>query len=199
MILVIDNYDSFTYNLVHQLGGLHPNIEVYRNDAITSAEVLQRRPHYLVLSPGPGMPEAAGNLVDITRTCAPHIPTLGVCLGHQAIAVAYGGTVSHAPTLMHGKASPVYHSGHPLFAGIPHPFDAGRYHSLVVETDGLPADLQPVAHAADGELMAMTHAEHPVVGLQFHPESILTPIGVHLMRNFLRTYRHHNGTEAGAA
>src|SRR5512145_2108316 len=140
MILVIDNYDSFTYNLVQLLGALNERIEVHRNDAITAGGVLARNPDYLVLSPGPGAPDQAGNLLDIARTCGPQVPTLGVCLGHQAIGQAFGGTVVHAPALVHGKASPVHHSGHALFKGLPSPFDAGRYHSLVVESDSLPPE-----------------------------------------------------------
>lgn len=189
MILVIDNYDSFTYNLVQLLGTLHERIEVHRNDAITPGEVLRRNPDYLVLSPGPGTPDQAGQLLDIVKACGPNIPTLGVCLGHQTIGQAFGGKVIHAPCLVHGKQSPVYHAGHPLFKGLPSPFDAGRYHSLVVESEGLPTELVPIAHAADGELMAMTHAEHPIVGVQFHPESVLTPLGVQVVRNFLRIHR----------
>ena len=189
MILVIDNYDSFTYNLVQLLGTLHERIEVHRNDALTPAGVLARNPDYLVLSPGPGTPSQAGNLLDIARQCGPRIPTLGVCLGHQALGQAFGGRIVHAPALVHGKTSPVYHSGHPLFEGLPSPFEGGRYHSLVVESESLPPDLLPVAHAADGELMAMVHAVHPIVGLQFHPESVLTPCGVQVLRNFLRLHR----------
>jgi anthranilate synthase/aminodeoxychorismate synthase-like glutamine amidotransferase len=189
MILVIDNYDSFTYNLVQLLGTLHERIEVHRNDRITAGEVLARNPDYLVLSPGPGTPSQAGNLLDIVRVCGPQLPTLGVCLGHQAVGQAFGGQVVHAPALVHGKASPVYHSGHALFNGLPSPFEAGRYHSLVVASETLPPELQPIAHAADGELMAMVHATHPIVGVQFHPESVLTPLGVQVVRNFLRIHR----------
>ncbi|HWQ09708.1 MAG TPA: aminodeoxychorismate/anthranilate synthase component II, partial [Holophaga sp.] len=168
---------------------LHERIEVHRNDALTPAGVLARNPDYLVLSPGPGTPSQAGNLLDIARQCGPRIPTLGVCLGHQALGQAFGGRIVHAPALVHGKTSPVYHSGHPLFEGLPSPFEGGRYHSLVVESESLPQDLLPVAHAADGELMAMVHAVHPIVGLQFHPESVLTPCGVQVLRNFLRLHR----------
>jgi anthranilate synthase/aminodeoxychorismate synthase-like glutamine amidotransferase len=189
MILVIDNYDSFTYNLVQLLGTLNGGLEVRRNDAITPEEVRALSPEYLVLSPGPGTPRHAGNLVEIVRECGPEIPTLGVCLGHQAIAEAFGGRVVPAPILMHGKTSPVYHGGKGVFSGIPNPFEAGRYHSLVVDGACLPASLLPTAHSADGELMAMTHARHPVVGVQFHPESVLTPWGVQIVRNFLRAYR----------
>ena len=189
MVFVLDNYDSFTYNLVQLLGTLQEHIEVHRNDAITAGEVLARNPDYLVLSPGPGAPSQAGNLLDIVKVCGPQLPTLGVCLGHQAIGQAFGGRVIHAPVLVHGKASPVYHSGHALFKGLASPFEAGRYHSLVVESETLPSELQPIAHAADGELMAMVHATHPIVGVQFHPESVLTPMGVQVVRNFLRIHR----------
>jgi len=189
MILVIDNYDSFTYNLVQLLGGLGETIEVFRNDTITADGVLARKPDYLVLSPGPGTPSDSGNLLSIVEGCGPKIPTLGVCLGHQAIGQAFGGRVIHAPCLVHGKSSPVHHTGHGLFAGVSSPFEAGRYHSLVVEASTLPSALQPLAHATDGELMAMVHKEHPIAGVQFHPESVLTPSGVQIVRNFLRIYR----------
>lgn len=188
MILVIDNYDSFTYNLVQLLGVLQGPVEVRRNDAITAEGIQALRPDCLVLSPGPGNPDQAGNLLDIVRGCR-NLPTLGVCLGHQAIAQAFGARVVPAPSLVHGKASPVHHEGHPLFAGLSNPFQAGRYHSLVVESDSLPPALRPIAHAADGELMALAHVELPLVGLQFHPESVLTPQGVQVVRNFLRIHR----------
>jgi anthranilate synthase/aminodeoxychorismate synthase-like glutamine amidotransferase len=189
MILVIDNYDSFTYNLVQLLGTLHEEIQVFRNDAISPEEVLAKAPAYLVLSPGPGTPSKAGNLLDIIRGCSSRIPTLGVCLGHQALGQAYGGNVIHAPNLMHGKASPVYHEGKNIFEGLSNPLEAGRYHSLVVDGDSLPSDLIPLAHSRDGVLMAMSHVKDPIVGLQFHPESVLTPQGTQLVRNFLRLYR----------
>ena len=198
MILVIDNYDSFTYNLVQLLGSLHDTIEVHRNDTITAEGVLERKPQYLVLSPGPGTPGSAGNLLEIVTGCGPKIPTLGVCLGHQAIGQAFGGKVVHAPTLVHGKASPVYHTGHALFAGLPSPFEAGRYHSLVVDPDTLPPFLSPIAHSADGDLMAIVHVSHPVFGVQFHPESVLTPQGVQVVRNFLRINRPDRRKEVAA-
>lgn len=189
MILVIDNYDSFTFNLVQLLGTLQETVEVRRNDAITPSGILALKPDYLLLSPGPGAPAQAGHLLEIARICGPQIPTLGVCLGHQAIGQAFGARVIHAPRLVHGKASPVHHRGHALFSGIPSPFEAGRYHSLVVEGETLPEDFQPLAHAGDGELMAMIHTLHPMVGLQFHPESVLTPTGIQILRNFLRLFR----------
>lgn len=194
MILVIDNYDSFTYNLVQMLGTLQGKVEVKRNDEIGGNEALAMAPEHVILSPGPGTPGAAGNLLEIVRRCAPHIPILGVCLGHQAIGEAFGGRVVCAPTLMHGKASPVYHDGKGIFSGLPNPFDAGRYHSLVVEEKTLPAELVPLAHSADGELMAMAHATYPAVGVQFHPESVLTPLGVQVVRNFLRLYKRRDAS-----
>ena len=189
MILVIDNYDSFTYNLVQLIGALGEQLEVHRNDAITAEGVLARNPDYLLLSPGPGTPSQSGNLLSIVENCAPKLPTLGVCLGHQAIGQAFGGKVIHAPQLVHGKASPVQHTGHGIFAGVPSPFMAGRYHSLVVESATLPSVLKPLARTADGELMAMAHVHHPIIGLQFHPESVLTPDGVQIIQNFLSIYR----------
>lgn len=189
MILVIDSYDSFTYNLVQLLGTLHGEVTVRRNDTLGSAEVLALSPDYLVLSPGPGAPSTAGNLLEIVRGCGPHIPTLGVCLGLQAIAEAFGGKVGHAPHLVHGKASPVYHAGDGLFAGLTSPLEAGRYHSLAVDAATLPDSLQVTAHSADGVVMGLAHRDHPVVGVQFHPESVLTPDGPRLVRNFLRMFR----------
>ena len=189
MILVIDNYDSFTYNLVQALGALHPVLKVARNDAMAPSDVLALAPDYLVLSPGPGEPSSAGHLLEIVRQCAPAIPTLGVCLGHQAIAQALGGRVVPAPNLVHGKASPVYHTGEGVFAGLPNPLEAGRYHSLTVDPASLPPDLVPLAHCGDGTLMAMAHRTWPCLGLQFHPESVLTPHGTVLLRQFLRCFR----------
>lgn len=189
MILVIDNYDSFTFNLVQLLGGLHPEIKVVRNDAMTPAEILALNPDYLILSPGPGNPSQAGYLLDIVKECAPHIPTFGVCLGMQAIGQAFGGQVVPAPSLVHGKSSPVYHNSEGIFAGLPNPMEAGRYHSLMVDADTLPACFTPLAHSGDGVLMAVAHKEHPIQGVQFHPESVLTPQGTQMLRNFLRIYR----------
>jgi anthranilate synthase/aminodeoxychorismate synthase-like glutamine amidotransferase len=189
MILVIDNYDSFTFNLVQMLGSLHGEIRVARNDEVGPAQVLALEPDYLVLSPGPGEPSAAGFLLDIVLDCTPRIPILGVCLGHQAIAQGFGGAVVPTPSLVHGKASPVYHTGEGVFSGLQNPLEAGRYHSLTVDPDTLPECLLPLAHSADGVLMALGHRELPIVGLQFHPESILTPQGGQLLRNFLRIYR----------
>nr|WP_320133798.1 aminodeoxychorismate/anthranilate synthase component II [uncultured Holophaga sp.] len=189
MILVIDNYDSFTFNLVQLLGGLHPEIKVVRNDAMRPAEILELNPDYLVLSPGPGNPSQAGFLLDIVKACGPRIPTLGVCLGEQAIGQAFGGKVVPAPALVHGKSSPIYHNGEGLFAGLPNPLEVGRYHSLMVDPETLPDCLTPLAHSADGVLQALCHKEHPIQGVQFHPESVLTPQGTQMLRNFLRLYR----------
>lgn len=189
MLLVIDNYDSFTYNLVQLLGSFRDDIRVVRNDAIDADGVRDLAPDYLVLSPGPGNPDQAGNLLEIIRGASPFIPTLGVCLGMQAIGQAYGGNVVHAPTLMHGKSSPVRHQGESILAGLPDPLEAGRYHSLVVDRATLPADLKPLAETEDGILMALAHVTHPVVGLQFHPESVLTPLGGQLLSNFITQFR----------
>lgn len=194
MILVVDNYDSFTFNLVQMLGALHGEIRVARNDETTPAQILALNPDFLVLSPGPGEPSAAGFLLEIVRECTPSIPTLGVCLGHQAIAQAYGGDVIPAPSLVHGKASPIYHTGEGVFAGLPNPLEAGRYHSLTVDPDTLPACLLPLAHSVDGVLMALSHRELPIIGLQFHPESVLTPQGGQVLRSFLRIGRRKEVT-----
>lgn len=190
MILVVDNYDSFTYNLVQLLavaGGEDEAplaIEVVRNDAASAEQILARGPSGIVLSPGPGRPEDAGVCLELFAA-RPRIPVLGVCLGHQALGVAFGATVDRAPRLMHGKSSPVRHDGIGLLAGLSNPFDAGRYHSLEVKADTLASDLEPLAWTEDGTLMAMRHRSHPYWGVQFHPESILTSEGSRLLANFL--------------
>lgn len=184
MILVIDNYDSFTYNLVQMLGGIGAELEVVRNDVEPVPELLQRGPDGIVLSPGPGRPEDAGVCIDLLRA-RPDVPLLGVCLGHQALGSAFGGTVSRARVLMHGKTSEVEHGGVGVLAGLPSPFVATRYHSLAVEEDSLPETLEPLAWSKDGTLMAMRHRELPYWGVQFHPESVLTDTGPDLLRNFL--------------
>ncbi len=171
------------------LGAMHPAVEVRRNDAVDPAAILARPPDYLVLSPGPGRPERAGALLDIVRACGTRIPTLGVCLGHQAIAAAFGGAIVRSPRLMHGRSSPVRHDGTGLFAGLPDPLEAGRYHSLIVDETTLPAELEPLARTAEGDLMALRHRRCPLYGVQFHPESVLTPAGGRLLRNFLRVAR----------
>jgi anthranilate synthase/aminodeoxychorismate synthase-like glutamine amidotransferase len=181
MMLLVDNYDSFTYNLAHLFGALGVEVQVVRNDEITVDEAESTGASHLVVSPGPGRPADAGISVEIVRRM--RVPTLGVCLGHQAIVEAYGGEVGYAKELLHGKASPVRHDGTGLFAGLPEPFDAGRYHSLAATR--LPDELVPTAYADDGEVMAVRHRDLPVVGVQFHPESVLTPDGPALARNFL--------------
>ena len=184
MILVVDNYDSFTYNLVQMLGGIGAELEVVRNDVEPVPELLARTPDGIVLSPGPGRPEDAGVCIDLLRA-RPDIPLLGVCLGHQALGSAFGGTVSSARTLMHGKTSEVEHGGVGVLAGLPSPFVATRYHSLAVEEDSLPGTLEPLAWSEDRTLMAMRHRELPYWGVQFHPESVLTDTGPQLLQNFL--------------
>jgi anthranilate synthase/aminodeoxychorismate synthase-like glutamine amidotransferase len=186
MVLVIDNYDSFTYNLVQYLGELGADIRVRRNDAVTVGEVEAMAPDQILISPGPGRPEDAGVSVDVIRRFGPSMPILGVCLGHQAIGVVYGGTVCRATAPMHGKTSTVVHDGKGLFRGITAPFVAGRYHSLVISTDNVPAELEVVARTKeDGTIMAVRHRSYPVHGVQFHPESVLTDEGRRILRNFL--------------
>ena len=185
MILVIDNYDSFTYNLVQEMGELGADIQVVRNDQITLDEIRDLAPTHLVISPGPGFPKDAGISMDVIRKFGETIPLLGVCLGHQCIGEVFGGVVSHAPSLMHGKTSPVYHKHDPLFNGVPSPFTATRYHSLVVQEETLPESLQITAFTESGEIMAVRHKEFPIVGVQFHPESILTEFGMRILQNFL--------------
>ncbi len=186
MILLIDNYDSFTYNLYQLIAGIYDNVKVVRNDKITLEEIQALNPKAIVLSPGPGRPENAGICVDVIRTLAPTIPILGVCLGHQAIGFAFGGTVAAAPEILHGKKSPLFHCRRGLFQGVTLPVSIGRYHSLVVEKTRLPDCL--IVHAEDesGVIMAVKHREFPCYGVQFHPESILTSEGDLMMRNFLK-------------
>jgi anthranilate synthase component II len=191
MILVIDNYDSFTYNLVQYLGELGAEVVVRRNDEITVDEVGALQPDGLVLSPGPCAPAQAGISVDLIKRCGSTIPTLGVCLGHQAIGEAYGGVVIRADRVMHGKTSLIEHNGEGVFAGLPSPMQAMRYHSLVVEPGTLPDCLEVVAVAADDttEIHGVRHKVHPVYGVQFHPESVMTPHGKQLLSNFLEMTR----------
>lgn len=184
MVLVIDNYDSFTYNLVQYLGELGEDVRVYRNDRITLEEIAALKPDHIVISPGPGTPDDGGISNEVIRTFGPTTPVLGVCLGHQCIGHVFGGVVSRAPRLMHGKTSSVYHNGHGLFNGVPSPFTATRYHSLIVE-EAMPESLAVTAFTRDGEVMALQHREYPVVGVQFHPESILTEHGKRILQNFL--------------
>ncbi len=189
MLLVLDNYDSFTYNLVQYAGELGADPVVYRNDALSVEAVLGLRPRAIVVSPGPCTPREAGISVPLIRAAAGRVPVLGVCLGHQAIGEAFGGKVVRADRLMHGKTTPIAHTGHPLFGGIVAPFDAMRYHSLVVSPDGLPAELEVTAWSDDrpagSEIMALCHRLLPVYGVQFHPESVGTAPGKRLLANFL--------------
>ena len=185
MILVIDNYDSFTYNLVQQLGELGAEITVIRNDQLTLEEVRRLNPSHIVISPGPGTPDDGGVSLDVISEFGPTIPVLGVCLGHQCIGQAFGGVVKRAPRLMHGKTSLIHHDDSALFNGLSNPFVATRYHSLIVEQSSLPDCLIVTARTEDGEIMGVRHVEYPVFGVQFHPESILTIEGPQLLRNFL--------------
>lgn len=185
MLLMIDNYDSFTYNIVQYFGQLGEDVQVFRNDRITVAEIEQMKPARLVISPGPCSPEEAGISVAAIRHFAGKIPLLGVCLGHQSIGAAFGGTVVRSVSLMHGKTSPIHHDGQGLFNGLPNPFNATRYHSLVVERESLPDCLEVTAWVENGEIMGMRHRSLPVWGVQFHPESILTEGGMDILRNFL--------------
>jgi anthranilate synthase component 2 len=182
-VLVLDNYDSFTYNLVHLLEELGADVVVYRNDALTADEAVALRPDRLVVSPGPGRPAEAGISVELIRRLGPEVPTLGVCLGHQAIVEAFGGRIGQARALLHGKTSRVRHDGLGVFQGLPPEIEAGRYHSLAATT--VPEELTETAHTDDGEVMGVRHSVHPIEGVQFHPESVLTPDGPAIVRNFL--------------
>jgi anthranilate synthase/aminodeoxychorismate synthase-like glutamine amidotransferase len=187
MLLLIDNYDSFTWNLAHRLGELGAEVRVVRNDAVTLADIEAMSPERLVVSPGPGRPETAGVSIDAIRRFAGVLPVLGVCLGHQAMSIAFGGRVERAAAPMHGKVSMVSHEGTHLFAGVTGVIEAGRYHSLVIPPDGLPDGFVRSAWVADGTVMGIRHREWPVFGVQFHPESVLTPIGHRLLQNFLES------------
>jgi anthranilate synthase component 2 len=185
-LLMIDNYDSFTYNLVQYLGELGADVEVFRNDAAGVEELLARDPDGVVISPGPGEPQTAGVSVAMVRACAERqVPLLGVCLGHQAIGAAFGGRIVRARSIMHGKVSSIEHDGRGLFEGIESPFEATRYHSLVIDPAACPAVLEVAARTADREIMSVRHREHRIAGVQFHPESILTRVGKRLLANFL--------------
>lgn len=183
-VVVIDNYDSFTYNLVQYLGELGAEIVVFRNDQVTLAEIKALPPSHIVISPGPGTPEDGGISNEVIRSFAPTTPILGVCLGHQCIGHVFGGRVDRAPRLMHGKTSLIYHTGKGIFNGVPSPFEATRYHSLIVY-EPLPSELEMLAFTSEGEIMALRHRRYPTIGVQFHPESILTQHGKQLLRNFL--------------
>ncbi|MBV9849561.1 MAG: aminodeoxychorismate/anthranilate synthase component II [Armatimonadetes bacterium] len=185
MILVIDNYDSFTYNLVQYLGEMGAELEVYRNDTLTLADIARMAPECIVLSPGPGTPDDAGITLDVIREFGPKTPIFGVCLGLQAMGQALGGRVVRAPKLMHGKTSPVLHRGEGVFHGLPSPLEATRYHSLMVERETLPDALRITAETEDGEIMGLKHTSWPLEGVQFHPESVLTEHGKQMLRNFL--------------
>lgn len=185
MILIIDNYDSFTYNLYQYIGIFRPDIEVVRNDKITVQEIKHSKPDHIVLSPGPKSPKEAGICMDVVKECYQDIPILGICLGHQSIGAAFGAVVSYAKTLVHGKQSQVTHDGTGIFSGIPDGIKVARYHSLAVMEDTLPACLRVSCRTEDGEIMAMQHERYPVFGIQFHPESIYTEHGKKMIENFL--------------
>ncbi|WP_341348932.1 aminodeoxychorismate/anthranilate synthase component II [Sulfobacillus thermosulfidooxidans] len=184
VILVLDNYDSFTYNLVQYLGMLGHELRVVRNDEVSVDEIRQMNPSRIVLSPGPGRPEDAGIMVDLIRALGPEIPILGVCLGHQAIAYAFGGEVGPAVRLMHGKDDKIFHNEEDIFRGLPQGFLAGRYHSLAVNVESS-NELEVTAKSSDGTVMAIRHRSYPIFGIQFHPESVLTPLGMDILKNFL--------------
>jgi para-aminobenzoate synthetase component II len=185
MIVLIDNYDSFTYNLVQYFGELEPDIRVFRNDAIDVAGVDALRPDRIIISPGPCTPKEAGISIEVIQRLGPKYPILGVCLGHQSIGAAYGGEVVRAERIMHGKTSAVRHNKHSFFEGIPSPFIAARYHSLLIKRETCPVELEITAQTESGEIMAVAHRDYPVWGVQFHPESILTEHGKPMVRNFM--------------
>ncbi|MCI8326494.1 MAG: aminodeoxychorismate/anthranilate synthase component II [Lachnospiraceae bacterium] len=187
MVLLIDNYDSFSYNLYQLMGTIREDIRVIRNDKMTVQEIRKLKPEKIVLSPGPGYPKNAGICMEVVRQLGKEIPILGICLGHQSICEAYGAVITYAKELMHGKQSQIYTEGDsPIFKGIGHPFLAARYHSLAVREETLPEDLSVVAKTKDGEIMAVQHRKYPVYGLQFHPESVLTPDGMKMIENYLK-------------
>ena len=188
MLLLIDNYDSFTYNLYQYLAEMGADVDVRRNDQVTISEIEAMQPDHIVISPGPCTPAEAGLSCQIIDTFGPRTPVLGVCLGHQAIGQVYGGHILRAPEPIHGKTSLMYHHGQGVFRHLPAPFEANRYHSLIVERSTFPAELEITAETAEGLIMGLRHRTHPVEGVQFHPESIMTPIGKDLLRNFLTMY-----------
>jgi anthranilate synthase/aminodeoxychorismate synthase-like glutamine amidotransferase len=189
MILMIDNYDSFTYNLVQYIGELGEDVRVFRNDKITVPEIEALGPERIVISPGPCTPKEAGISVEVARHFTGKVPLLGVCLGHQSLAAAFGAEIVVAPELMHGKTSLIHHDGKTIYRGLPDPFEATRYHSLIIKKDTLPDSFEITAWAEGGEIMGIRHREHPVEGVQFHPESILTEVGKDLLRNFINLGR----------
>jgi anthranilate synthase/aminodeoxychorismate synthase-like glutamine amidotransferase len=193
MILMIDNYDSFTFNIVQYLGQMGEDVRVFRNDRITLDEITKLKPQAIFLSPGPRTPREAGITAEVIRNFYTSIPMMGICLGHQAIGFAFGGEIVRARQIMHGKTSLMRHDGKTIFAGLPHPFSAGRYHSLIVKRETLPDCLEISAETEDGEIMGLRHRQYPVEGIQFHPESVLTPQGKRIMKNFLQyTGRREN-------
>lgn len=194
MILMIDNYDSFTFNIVQYLEQMGEDVVVFRNDKVTVDRIDKLKPQMIFLSPGPGTPRDAGVTVDVVREFHKTIPIMGICLGHQSIGYAFGGEIVRAGRIMHGKVSPVHHDGKTIFTGLPDPFTAGRYHSLVVRPETLPSCLEVSARTAEGEIMGLRHKEFPVEGIQFHPESVLTPQGKRILRNFIK---HHGSNHRG--
>jgi anthranilate synthase/aminodeoxychorismate synthase-like glutamine amidotransferase len=186
MILMIDNYDSFTFNIVQYLGQLGEDVRVYRNDKINLEEIKMLKPKAIFISPGPCSPREAGITVDVIRNFFVELPIMGICLGHQAIGYAFGSEIIRASRIMHGKTSPIINDGRTIFSGLPNPFSAGRYHSLIVKRDSLPSCLEISAETAEGEIMGLRHREYPVEGIQFHPESVLTPQGKRIIKNFLK-------------
>ncbi|MGE4285742.1 MAG: aminodeoxychorismate/anthranilate synthase component II [Phycisphaerae bacterium] len=197
MILLIDNYDSFTYNLEQYIRELHADTVVYRNDKITTDEIREMNPEAIVISPGPGRPDDAGVSLEVVRQFSGNIPILGVCLGHQTIGQAFGGRVVKAKRIMHGKTSMITNDSKGVFEGFTKPFQAMRYHSLVVERESLPAELIITAESDDGEIMGLRHKSHPTEGVQFHPESIMSPQGKRLLRNFLSQARMFGDSDGG--
>ncbi len=186
MILMIDNYDSFTFNIVQYLGQMGEDVRVFRNDKITLGEISQLQPQAIFISPGPRSPREAGITVEVVRNFYTSVPIMGICLGHQSIAFALGGEIIRAQRIMHGKTSMVRHDGKTIFAGLPNPFSAGRYHSLIVTKETLPDCLEISAETEEGEIMGLRHKQYPVEGIQFHPESVLTPQGKRILKNFLK-------------
>lgn len=191
MILILDNYDSFTYNLYQAVAAIYPNVRVVRNDEMSLSDIHAMDLEGIIISPGPGRPEASGIAIDLVKTMAAHIPMLGVCLGHQIITVAFGGEVVLADKPVHGKDVFIFHQRSPLYAGMPLPFKAGRYHSLITKRAGLPSDLIVEAESESGMVMGVRHHHYPIYGVQFHPESILTPEGNTLLGNFVQICRSH--------
>lgn len=186
MILMIDNYDSFTFNIVQYLGQMGEDVRVFRNDRISLDEIDKLKPQAIFLSPGPRSPREAGITVEVVRSFYTSVPIMGICLGHQSIGYAFGGEIVRAGNIMHGKTSMILNDGKTIFAGLPDPFSAGRYHSLIVKRETLPDCLEISARTEDGEIMGLRHRRHPVEGIQFHPESVLTPQGKRIIRNFLK-------------